>query len=600
MRESDFDVLVAVQAAPSASQRALAEATGRSLGAVNGALRRLREQGWVEDGRISVTGLRALEPYRVRNAVILAAGLSSRLAPISYEKPKGLLKVRGEVLIERQIRQLKEAGVDDVTLVVGYKKEQFFYLEDLYGVRIVVNEVYAERNNHSSLMAVVERLGNTYVCSSDDYFAINPFSAYEWKAFYAAQYAAGETEEWCMGTGPGRRITSVTVGGADSWYMLGHAYFDQAFSRRFSEVLREEYDRPETKGKLWESLYVDHIGELDMVMRPYEEGAIREFDTLDELREFDDGFLENVDSDIFDNIASVLGCRRDEIRDVYPLKQGLTNLSCHFAVGEGEYVYRHPGVGTEELIDRGSEAAAQAVAKELGLDRTFIFEDEGSGWKLSRFIRGCRTLDADDDEQLGRAMAMARKLHGAGVEVGNAFDFYEESRRYEGLLGGRSSIDIPGYHAMAEGVDRLHRHVEADGGAPCLSHNDFFPLNLLIDPQDGMHLIDWEYAGMSDPASDFGTFVVCAQLAEGRALDALRMYLGQDPSPEELRHHLAFVALAGWCWYLWSLYKESCGESVGEWLHVYYRYAKDYLAKALALYEGGAEALDGGWKGKSR
>ena len=74
MRESDFDVLVAVQAAPSASQRALAEAAGRSLGAVNGALRRLREQGWVEDGRISVTGLRALEPYRVRNAVILAAG----------------------------------------------------------------------------------------------------------------------------------------------------------------------------------------------------------------------------------------------------------------------------------------------------------------------------------------------------------------------------------------------------------------------------------------------------------------------------------------------------------------------------------------------
>lgn len=589
LKNSEVEALAVLAACPRATQRVVAQETGRSLGSVNAALRGLREARLIEAGELTPSGWRALEPYRVRNAVILAAGLSSRLAPISYEKPKGLLRVKGEVLIERQIRQLKEAGIDDVTLVVGYKKEQFFYLEDKYGVRIVVNEAYAERNNHSSLMAVIERLGNTYVCSSDDYFAANPFRAYEWKAFYAAQYAAGETSEWCMDIGPGRRIVGVTVGGADSWYMLGHAYFDEAFSRRFSEVLRAEYDLPETKGKLWESLYVDHIDELDMVMKPFEEGAIREFDTLDELREFDNGFLENVDSGIFDNIASVLGCRKDEVHDIYPLKQGLTNLSCHFSVGEEEYVYRHPGVGTEELIDRGSEAAAQAIAKELGLDRTFIFEDEESGWKLSRFIPGCRTLDVDDDEQLGRAMAMARRLHEAGVEVANAFDFYEESRRYEGLLGGRGAIDIPGYQAMADRVDRLHRWVQADGASTCLSHNDFFPLNLLIDSQGGMHLIDWEYAGMSDRASDFGTFVVCAQLAERRAHDALRMYLGEEPSLEELRHHFAFVALAGWCWYLWSLYKESCGESVGEWLHVYYRYARDYLARSLSLYEGDAE-----------
>ena len=45
--------------------------------------------------------------YRVENAVIMAAGLSSRFAPISYEKPKALICVRGEILIERQIRQLQ-------------------------------------------------------------------------------------------------------------------------------------------------------------------------------------------------------------------------------------------------------------------------------------------------------------------------------------------------------------------------------------------------------------------------------------------------------------------------------------------------------------
>lgn len=67
--------------------------------------------------------------YPVDNAVILAAGTSSRFAPLSYEKPKGLITVRGEVLIERQIRQLKEAGIQEILIVVGYQKEKFEYLE---------------------------------------------------------------------------------------------------------------------------------------------------------------------------------------------------------------------------------------------------------------------------------------------------------------------------------------------------------------------------------------------------------------------------------------------------------------------------------------
>ena len=68
------------------------------------------------------------------NAVIMAAGTASRFAPLSYERPKALLEVRGEVLIERQIRQLRDAGIDDVIIVTGYMKDRFGYLKDLYGV----------------------------------------------------------------------------------------------------------------------------------------------------------------------------------------------------------------------------------------------------------------------------------------------------------------------------------------------------------------------------------------------------------------------------------------------------------------------------------
>lgn len=585
LSKNQFEVLNALRKAPEASQRDVASVSGLSLGTVNSTLKSLQEEGLVEDGKPSAAGMEDLAPYKVDNAVILAAGLSSRFAPISYEKPKGVLKVRGEVLIERQIEQLHDAGIEDITVVVGYKKEYFFYLRKKYGVTLVNNDEYASRNNNGSFWRVRERLGNTYVCSSDDYFTQNPFDAYVFKAYYSAQYAEGETKEWCMETGTGGRITKVTVGGADSWYMLGHVYFDRAFSQRFVKILEEEYDRPETTDMLWEDLYVEHIKELDMVLRPYPAGVINEFDSLDELRAFDPHFLENVDSEIFDNIVAVLGCTKAEIHDVYPLKQGLTNLSCHFATNDDEYVYRHPGIGTELLINRAGEVAAQKVAKELGIDETFIHEDPERGWKISRFIPNCKNLDPHDPAQVARAMQMARSLHESGVEVETRFDFYQEAKRYESLLLEKGPIDIPGYAEDAADADALEAFVVADGAPTCLCHNDFFMLNFLIDNADKYYLIDWEYSGMSDYANDFGTFCVCCQLSPEEIDAALEAYFGRKPTRTERAHNLAHIALAGWCWYLWSLLKEAEGDFVGEWLYIYYNYGREYLTRALELYK---------------
>ena len=97
------------------------------------------------------------------NAIIMAAGTSSRFAPLSYEKPKGLLEVKGEILIERQIRQLQEAGIKDILVVIGYKSGLFMYLEEKYGVKLVMNEDYSIYNNTSSIMRVLDRLEDTYI-----------------------------------------------------------------------------------------------------------------------------------------------------------------------------------------------------------------------------------------------------------------------------------------------------------------------------------------------------------------------------------------------------------------------------------------------------
>ncbi len=586
---NQFKTMCALSEAPGATQRELSEISHLGLATVNTTLKECVAAGFINNKRLTAKGMAELKPYEVDNAVIMAAGLSSRFASISHDRPKGLLKVRGEVLIERQIKQLKAAGINDIVVVVGYKQESFFYLEDEFGVKIVVNRAYAERNNNSSLMLVREILGNTYICSSDNYFEENPFEHHVWKAYYSAQHSKGHTDEWCMQTKSHDRITKVTKGGHDAWYMIGHAFFDRAFSKRFREILEAEYDLPETRNKLWEDLFAEYVKELDMAIRRYDPPIIHEFDSLDELRDFDPLFLENLDSEIFDNIASVLGCEKSEVRDIYSLNQGLTNLSCHFTTDQGEWVYRHPGVGTELLVNRQAEKVALETAAELGLDRTFVFEDPKRGWKISKFVANYKHLDGHDESQLKTAMEMARKLHECGATVDRSFSFYEEAALFEKKILEREPICASDWSAMRAQADRLNDLFVADGEQPVLCHNDFFGLNFLIGNDGFIDLIDWEYAGMGDYANDFGTFSVCERLSEDEMRLALTYYFGRTPTEAEWRHNLGHVGMAGWCWYAWSVLKEIEGGDVGEWAYTYYRYAKTYLKKALALYD---EALE--------
>ena len=149
LNKFQFEVLNAHRSRSGITQREIAASAGISLGSVNKAFKELKQLNFIsEDNKITAMGLSALIPYRVDNAVILAAGMATRFAPLSFEKPKAMFEVRGEILIERMIRQLKETGIEDITVVVGYMKESFFYLEDEFGVKIVVNNCYATRNNH--------------------------------------------------------------------------------------------------------------------------------------------------------------------------------------------------------------------------------------------------------------------------------------------------------------------------------------------------------------------------------------------------------------------------------------------------------------------
>ena len=361
------------------TQREISSITKISLGKVNKTLKELKNNEFIDENlKITDKGLSALEPYKVDNAIIMAAGMSSRFAPLCYESPKGLLNVKGEKLIEREILQLKEVGIEDITLVAGYMSEKMLYLAEKFGIDIVVNEDYFRFNNTSSLILVTEKLKNTYICSSDNYFPKNPFEKYVYRAYYSAVYQEGETDEYCIDLDENDRIKGVTIGGKDAWIMLGHVFFNRDFSSKFSKLLKDEYHEQTVRDNLWETFYIRHLKELDnMYIRRYDIEDIKEFDSLEELRAFDERYISNSGSEVFKNICNILKCNEEEIKDIKPIKNKMTSTSFEFNYNGVHYVYRHH--------NKNSDFDSKKYIEELGLDENYVHNDEKSGWTIYKY-----------------------------------------------------------------------------------------------------------------------------------------------------------------------------------------------------------------------
>ena len=165
---------------PFSTQRYLADVIGCSLGLINQTIKSLKEMGLLEEeNQISGKARDLVKNNSPCRAVILAAGTGMRMAPINIEVSKGMLEVKGEVLIERTIRQLQEKGIRNIVIVVGFMKEQYEYLIDRYRVELIVNPQYVRRNNLYSLYLAREYLENSYIIPCDIWCEKNPFQIWE-------------------------------------------------------------------------------------------------------------------------------------------------------------------------------------------------------------------------------------------------------------------------------------------------------------------------------------------------------------------------------------------------------------------------------------
>ena len=610
MNIQERDIMKILLAGSFVSQRALSEESGHSLGVVNRSLKNLAEEGWLDDAMCPTAKARKLdEKMRPRNAVILAAGFGMRMVPINLETPKAFLEVKGEVLIERQIRQLHEAGITDITVVVGFMKEKFEYLIDEVGVRLVVNRDYSSKNNLFSMNLVADRLGGTYVVPCDIRCRSNPFSAHELYSWYMVSDREDpdsdvrvnrKRELVVTGAAGGRRPGAAGERAAEGGNaMIGIAYLDRDAAQKVSARIRELCAARGHDGDFWEealyekSAYEKSGGEKGRMIVPARvvpDGFAVEINTYEQLRELDSGSSQ-LQSEVLDVIAQTFGCGTDEITEISVLKKGMTNRSFLFSCRGGKYIMRVPGEGTDKLINRRQEAAVYEAISGMGLCDDPVYIDPVTGYKITRYLEGVRVCDADSVEDLRRCMGRLRSFHEMGLKVEHEFDIFGQIEFYEGLREGRPSV-YRDYGAVKERVFSLKPFIESQVTERTLTHIDAVPDNFLFykgeDGEEKLQLTDWEYAGMQDPHVDIAMFCIYSMYDKEQVDRLIGIYFGEKEGAHAVPAAVvakiyAYIAACGLLWSNWCEYKLSLGVEFGEYSLRQYRYAKEYYKYATEL-----------------
>lgn len=529
----------------------------------------------------------------MKNAIILAAGKSNRFAPFTYEKPKGLFRVKGEILIERQIKQLRSAGVEDIYIVVGYMKEKFFYLERKYDVRLVVNNEFGKKGNLYSLYVVRQHLSNSFICCADHYFVDNPFieKNLDNRSYRAVSYQTGKFREFGITYSDADVITNLTVGGKDSLAMVGHAYMNERFSQVFRALMEAEINDFGVASMFWEEFYARHMNQLTFYKKEFFPDAILEFDSIEDLRAFDSEFLLNVDSEIITNICTTLKCNPNSITDISVINAGLTNVSFAFECNGEKYVYRHPGGTAGNLIDRQAELFAQLAAKKIGIDKSVIHM-ELSGWKISHYVQNARNCDFEkSDEQLAVAMEYLHRLHTIKTDENiKIFDNVTEGKKLMNIASATKGNLKREFSELVEKVEKLYPLVKADakrlGYGLVLCHNDTYEPNYLYDDKGEIYLIDWEYAGLNYAANDIGCILCRYDWTDEQIERYLKAYVGRTLTDDEYRYYMAFLPISAFYWFCWGLYKGSVGDDDSFFFLPSYRNLVRFIDCALESYGG--------------
>ncbi len=285
-----FDVLAFLaETGKCVSQRKIAENTGMSVGNVNKLLKELSDCGYVADGVITQNGIAALEPYRVKRAVFIAAGFGSRMVPITLNTPKPLVRVNGKRIIESLLDAVVSVGIEEIYIVRGYLGEQFDQLLYKYpNVKFIDNPMYNEANNISSMVYASDYLKNAYVFEAD-LLLYNPsiVKKYQYRSNYLG-VPVEKTDDWCLITNSQGVIKKLGLGGTDCYHLYGISYWNETDGAKLKEHIKIAFDAPGGKERYWDQVPLEYfVNEYKVYVRECTFDDLTEIDTFNELKKID-------------------------------------------------------------------------------------------------------------------------------------------------------------------------------------------------------------------------------------------------------------------------------------------------------------------------
>lgn len=615
-----YDILLLINNSENVSQRFLSEESGISLGSVNAIVKNLEEQNYIiktsqkRGYYLTAQGISVLEKYIAENqedriylekldekqivkqAVILAAGEKE-----VFKKPVSFLSMGEERIIDRIMRILDDAGIDEIIIVAGYEKEYFYNLAKTNPkIKVVENNRYKYTGTMASLASCKDHIKGDFILLENDMIfeerAILNLLEDKNRTSMIISSESGSGDEALVELRNGmvyKMSKDIHQLNKIDGEMIG-----------ITKISKDFFDKMLDEFKYNKNPYVNYEYIIMDIAREYKLGYLKIDDLMwfeidsekhlsiarghiysSILRREDEVRTENIKSELIKG----LGIKCEDILSI-EAAGGMTNKNYKVNIKGEYYILRMPGAGTSDMISRVNEKNNARIGGILGLDTEVVYFNESTGIKVSRFIENAETLKpqtARYEENMEIVAALLKKLHFSCLDFENEFNVFREIEKYERLVkeanGKYYDAEYPDVRtrvmALEEELDRI--------GRDCYTcHNDTVPENFVKGENDRTYLIDWEYSGMNDPMWDIAGHILECNFNKDEEELFKSKYFSIDNSlkkgsekADEIQEEkiLLFKICQDFLWTIWTVLKEAKGVSFGEYGPMRYKRAKENL-----------------------
>ncbi|RDY25007.1 CTP--phosphocholine cytidylyltransferase [Romboutsia maritimum] len=216
-------------------------------------------------------------------AILLAAGMGTRLQPLTLTTPKPLIEVNGTAMMQRQIEFLKEKGIDEIIVVTGYLEEKFQFLKEKYNVKLVHNDKYNVYNNIYTMYLVKDYLPGSYVMDGDIYLQNNFIDENINKSTYFSGYKEKFKDEWILEFDDNNKVYNINIGSGNGHILCGVSYWSPKDGEHIVKKLEEAINGNSFEDLYWDNMVKDNLKDLDVYIRKINSDDCFEIDSLDDL-----------------------------------------------------------------------------------------------------------------------------------------------------------------------------------------------------------------------------------------------------------------------------------------------------------------------------